>query len=66
MNLSDIEKEYATILHSSDEQKDVKLAGLMTKLEREFSIPMLKDEQWERNNKAVIAMYRKISISRDL
>lgn len=68
MKLSGVNREYELIMHSADKQydKDVKLSKLMTKMEREFSVPLLKNEQWERNNKKVIAMYRKISNSRKL
>lgn len=44
--------------------KATKLANLMTDMERLYSIPMLKNEEWERENRKVIALYRKISRSR--
>lgn len=66
--LSDFNEEYEKIMRSPITQytKDVKLAELMTIMEKEFSVPMLKDVEWERNNRKVIAMYRKISNSRKL
>ncbi|QJX74728.1 hypothetical protein [Priestia megaterium] len=66
--LSDFNEEYEKIMRSSITQytKDVKLAELMTLIEGVFSVPLLRDEEWERNNKKVIAMYRKISNSRKL
>lgn len=68
MKLSDVNREYELVMHSTDKQydKNVKLSKLMTKMEREFSVPLLRNEEWERNNKKVIAMYRKISNSRKL
>jgi len=46
----------------SDEEKDISLSELMTKMEKEFKIPILKNEKWEK--KTIIALYRKISMSR--
>ncbi|MEC0723107.1 hypothetical protein P8882_23165 [Bacillus haynesii] len=68
MTLSDYQKQYEDIIHSasSEKIKDEKLASLMTELEKEFCIPMLKNPKWERNNKKVIALYRKISMTRTL
>jgi len=58
--------EYEKVLYSgsSDEQKDMEYKSLMSEMEYEFKIPMLRDEQWEKENRAVIALYRKISKSR--
>ncbi|MCY9399756.1 hypothetical protein MOF38_08125 [Bacillus haynesii] len=68
MTLSDYQKQYEDIIHSasSEKIKDEKLTSLMTELEKEFCIPMLKNPKWERNNKKVIALYRKISMTRTL
>ncbi|HEO2443875.1 hypothetical protein SRCM101294_00790 [Bacillus amyloliquefaciens] len=68
MTLSDYQKQYEDIIHSafSEKTKDEKLASLMTELEKEFCIPMLKNPKWERNNKKVNALYRKISMTRTL
>lgn len=48
------------------ELKDKKLSTLMDILEREFNIPMLRTEEYEKQNRAVIALYRKIARSRSL
>lgn len=66
MTLTQYNKRYEEIIHSelSHHAKGVKLGELMTELEQVFNIPMLRDEQWEKENKAVIALYRKISLSR--
>lgn len=59
---------YESILHSdlSDNEKSRKFARLMTDLEKEFNIPVIKDEEWERRNKLVVALYRKVSMSRSI
>ena len=68
MTLGQFNKRYEEIIHSnlSSNRKAVKLADLMTELEAEFKIPMVRNEKWEQENRAVIALYRKISMSRDL
>lgn len=55
-------------MHSnqSKEEKDRAYAKLMTEMEKSFRIPALRDEEWEKENKAVIALYRKISMSREM
>ncbi|WNC17923.1 hypothetical protein RGB73_30170 (plasmid) [Brevibacillus brevis] len=64
--LAEIQQEYENIMASdiSDFQKDRHLSELMTQMEREFQIPALQDKEWEEKNKPVIAMYRKLSMSR--
>jgi hypothetical protein len=66
MTLSDINKRYEEIMFSNDTQqvKTTKLSSLMTEMEGLFSIPMLRNDKWERENRKVIALYRKISKSR--
>lgn len=64
MKLSEINKRYEEIMQSDDQNKCRHLADLMTEMERHYKIPMLQNEEWEKENKAVIAMYRKISMSR--
>lgn len=43
-----------------------RLASLMEEMERDYKIPSLRNEAWESQNQAVIALYRKISMSRNL
>lgn len=64
--LSWFNNKYEKILHGagSDEYKGALYANLMTDMESEFKIPMIRDEAWEKENRAVIALYRKISLSR--
>ncbi|MEI2358382.1 hypothetical protein [Mesobacillus zeae] len=66
MKLSEINRKYEIIMESNEPQhiKATKLARLMTDMEGLFSIPMLKNEEWESKNRKVIALYRKISRSR--
>lgn len=66
MGLKEINQEYENIIHSnlSNDEKSQKLARLMTQMEGQFSIPMLKNQEWENQNRKVIALYRKISRSR--
>jgi hypothetical protein len=66
--LAKINRKYEEILHSqmSDEQKNLALAKLMTQMEREFEIPALENDDYEKKNKAVMALYRKISMSRNI
>ncbi|QGQ45694.1 hypothetical protein [Metabacillus sediminilitoris] len=60
-NLADLNSQYETILHLniSDNEKDKKLAFLMDYMEKHFNIPTLRNVEWEKENKAVIALYRK-------
>jgi hypothetical protein len=69
MTIKEYNERYEEILHSDDlnsKEKTMELADLMTDMEYEFKIPMLRNEEWEKDNKKVIALYRKISMSRDL
>ena len=63
-----INEKYESILHSdlTNKEKSRQFARLMTDMEREFNIPVLRDSKWEKENKAVVALYRKISMSRSL
>lgn len=66
--LRQINAVYEYIIHSdlSDRIKALKLSKLMMEMERGYGIPMIRDRDWEKENKAVVAMYRKISRSRNL
>ena len=68
MTLAQFNKRYGEIIHADlpNGEKNRRLAALMTEMEREFKIPVLRNEAWEKENKAVIALYRKISMSRTL
>jgi len=66
MDLKKINSRYEEIIHSDrpEEIKTNQLSMLMTYMEGHFSIPMLRNEEWESKNRKVIALYRKISRSR--
>lgn len=59
---------YENIMFSDDprDEKDRQLARLMSELERQYKIPIIRDPDFEKQNRAVIALYRKISMSRAL
>lgn len=67
-SLNEINTMYEEILHSDidEEQKSKKFAELMTMMEKQFKIPFLRDPEWEKKNRPVIALYRKISLSREI
>lgn len=64
-NLTWFNSEYEKILHSnlSDDEKDIEYRNLMTKMKLFYKFPVLKDEKWEKENKTVMALYRKIFMS---
>ncbi|MEI2357186.1 hypothetical protein [Mesobacillus zeae] len=68
MNLAKFNQKYEAILHSdlSGEEKDKQLSKLMTEMESEFNIPSIRNEEWEKKTRAVIALYRKVSRTRGL
>lgn len=41
------------------------VADIMNDMEKEFNIPMLNDEEFNKKNADVIALYREVSNSRD-
>lgn len=66
--LSNIKLSFNNIMNSdfSDYDRNLLLSELMTKMEREFNIPMLHDDAWEKSNADVILLYKLISNSRIL
>ena len=59
--------QYDAIMDSPPgRQRDLRLAALMTAMERQCRIPALKDEQWESANPAVADLYREVSQARAL
>lgn len=67
MTLAKYNQQYEDILHAnlSRENKNRLLAELMTELEKQYRIPMIRNKAWEQENKSIIALYRKISLSRN-
>lgn len=47
-------------------QRDLRLAALMTAMERQCRIPTLKNDEWEASNPEVIDLYREVSQARAL
>lgn len=64
MRLDEYEKRFGFILEMDSKQSEKDRSGLMTDLERDFQVPMMKDETWERGNPEVYALYRIIADSR--
>lgn len=60
--------EYEETLHSdlSANQKSRAYSKLMADMESEYKIPRIKSKKWEQQNRSVIALYRKISMSRKI
>lgn len=63
-SLSSYQREYEVLMRLSEPQRSLGLAKLMSEMERVFKIPALRSAGWEQDNRAVIALYRKISLSR--
>ncbi len=64
-SLTELNEDYEQIMRSpTGDARDRALAQLMDRMEREYHIPALQNSAWEAEHKAVIAMYRKISMSR--
>jgi hypothetical protein len=61
----DYRQKYSEIVKLSEPKRTQELAGLMTKMENQFSIPGLNDEKWNAENKEVIKIYREISNARN-
>ncbi|MCM3677271.1 MULTISPECIES: hypothetical protein [Peribacillus] len=65
--LAKIDEEYQKIiLLVKEPMRSHLLMELMTEMEREYHIPMIRTENWEIKNKPVIALYRKINLSKNL
>lgn len=48
----------------SSHRKDIQLAKLMDYMEGEYSVPMLRNPEWELKNPGIAETYRKISCMR--
>lgn len=58
-------QQYEAIMDSEPgRQRDLRLAALMSEMERKFRIPALKDEQWETSNPVVADLYKEVSYAR--
>lgn len=47
-------------------QKSIRLAAIMTDMEKEFHIPLLNDPEWNAAHPEIISTYRQISNMRPL
>ena len=65
VKLSDIQEEYEQIMRSpAGAARDRALSQLMDRMKEAYHIPLMQNPEWESQNRAVIAMYRKLSQSR--
>ncbi|QHA38645.1 hypothetical protein D5E69_22650 (plasmid) [Rossellomorea marisflavi] len=64
--LKQYEEQFQVIMDTKVEDKDLRLAKLMTDMEKKFNIPMLKNEDWITNNLEAYRLYRKVSDSRSI
>lgn len=65
LSLADFEDRYQAIMRTEPGYEQNKaLSGLMDLVKREFDVPLLRNEEWEHEHPAIIAMYRKIANSR--
>lgn len=66
--LNQINQAYEEIIHGEAREpfRSRKLAGLMDEMERSYKVPALRNEVWENHNRGIIALYRKISFSRNI
>ncbi|TWT26468.1 hypothetical protein FQV30_09720 [Planomicrobium sp. CPCC 101110] len=47
-------------------RKKLMIANLMSEMETAFNMPMQSNPEWEQENEEIIALYRRISASRNL
>ncbi|UOQ91843.1 hypothetical protein MUO14_15105 [Halobacillus shinanisalinarum] len=68
MTLIKFHQAYEAIIYSDSlaYEKDRRLAELMSDMEGHYDIPSLRKAEYEEKNRAIIALYRKISKSRSL
>lgn len=52
--------------NADTDTKDMRLANLMTDLERAYNIPMFRNEHFERRNPFLMQLYRTVSDARVL
>ena len=65
MNLNYYQDQFAMVNeYKNSEIRDKQLAILMTNMEYEFSVPLLNDETYNKDNPNVIKLYRKVISAR--
>lgn len=66
--LINLETEATEIINNkalTNYKRTMALSSLMTDMERQFNIPLLRDIEWEKHNQEVINLYRMIADSRN-
>lgn len=58
--------EYYKIDAMQEPQRTLQLSVLMDKIQKEFNIPLLNNQDYNDNNVAVMVLYKEISDSRNL
>ena len=65
MSLTQLNQEYERIMSQSEgADRDRALAALLDVIKHEYHVPLMQNVEWERKHKSVIALYRKVSMSR--
>lgn len=64
--LAEYKKRYWDAMNASKSRRDFLLSQLMTDMEREFRIPMLRDRAEKEVDTEVLRLYRLISDSRSI
>ncbi|MCF8568161.1 hypothetical protein LLE49_25890 [Alicyclobacillus tolerans] len=65
LSLGQAQQMYEKVMQLSEGlERDTALSELMDVVKREFGVPLLQNQEWEQRHPAIIAMYRKISMSR--
>lgn len=59
-------ERFNQILGGAQTLKDKRLANLMTDLEQAYGIPILRDQEFEKENPFVVQLYRAISEARNI
>jgi hypothetical protein len=67
-SVKEINQAYEEIIHGElkESYRSLKLVDLMDEMEGKYRVTAARNEEWERENKPIIALYRKISMSRTL
>jgi len=64
--LESFREQFKEIMSNRKWKRDYALADLMTDMEREYKIPMINSETFNKMNYDVMTLYKKISMSRGL
>lgn len=65
MEIEEYKNKFAEVMKEKDiKKRNLHLASIMTEMESRYNIPMLNDEEYNRNNKEVIELYKEIADAR--